>query len=275
MQTRAANQQPNRQKQIRRSDRDRDDLRDRFDTEIDPDAYYTLYADTSEQRFEAATQRKIYVKLERGQFYSLFGDFDTGISVTDLTRYQRRFNGFKSEYRGESLGYTVFAAETDQSFNRDEIRGDGTSGLYRLSRAPLIANSETVRLEVRDRFDTGVVLSTRQLTRFLDYDLDTLNGTLFFKEPVPSRDLEFNPIYIIVEYETVTDGAEDLVAGGRGALHFAGDTVEVGATYIDDQTTGASDICKAQHIGSIQRDTSTYADPELLTLLVDRAQHVY
>ena len=123
---------------------------------------------------------------------------------------------FQSEYRGENLSYNAFAAESDQAFNRDEIRGDGTSGLYRLSRAPLIANSETVRLEVRDRFDTGVVLSTRQLTRFLDYDLDTLNGTLFFKEPVPSRDLEFNPIYIIVEYETVTDGAEDLVAGGRG-----------------------------------------------------------
>ncbi|MGB5625841.1 MAG: OmpA family protein, partial [Woeseiaceae bacterium] len=97
------------------SARDRDLTRDRFDTVIDPNAYYSLYADVSEQRFEAASQRKLYVKIERQQFYALFGDFDTGLSVTELTRYQRRFNGLKSEYRGSNVGYTVFAAETDQS----------------------------------------------------------------------------------------------------------------------------------------------------------------
>jgi uncharacterized repeat protein (TIGR01451 family) len=243
------------------TDRDRDEMRNRFQTEVDPTAYYALYADNSEQRFEAASQRKLYLKLERGQFYALFGDYATGLTVTELARYDRRFNGFQSEYRGDNVSYNAFAAESDQAFNRDEIRGDGTSGLYRLSRAPMIANSETVRLEVRDRFDTGVVLSTRQLTRFLDYDLDTLNGTLFFKEPVPSRDLEFNPIYIIVEYETVTDGAEDLVAGGRGALHFAGDTVEVGATYIDDQTTGAeADLAGADLRWQVNPETEVRAE---------------
>ena len=221
------------------SDRDRDDRRDRFDTEIDPDAYYTLYADTSEQRFEAATQRKLYVKLERGQFYSLFGDIDTGISVTDLTRYQRRFNGFKSEYRGENVGYTVFAAETDQSFNRDEIRGDGTSGLYYLSNAPIIANSEQIRIETRDRFDSGVVLSSQTLTRFLDYDLDTLSGSLYFKRPVSSRDIEFNPVYIVAEYESVATSSDDLIAGGRGSVRFADDKVEIGVTHVNDDTAGA------------------------------------
>ncbi|MGB5721353.1 MAG: OmpA family protein [Woeseiaceae bacterium] len=222
------------------SDRDRDQARERFDTVVDPNAYYALYADVSEQRFEAASQRKLYVKLERSQFYALFGDFDTGLAVTDLARYQRRFNGFKSEYRGDSLGYTVFAAETDQSFNRDELQGDGTSGLYRLSNAPIIANSEQVRIEVRDRFDSGVVLSTQKLTRFLDYSLDTLNGTLYFKKPVPSRDLDFNPVYIVAEYESISSGSEDLVAGGRGSLRFADDSVEIGVTHINDSTQGAN-----------------------------------
>ena len=221
------------------SDRDRDDVRDRFETEIDPNAYYTLYADTSEQRFEAASQRKIFVKLERGQFYALFGDIDTGISVTDLTRYQRRFNGFKSEYRGDSLGYSVFAAQTDQSFNRDEIRGDGTSGLYQLTRAPIIANSDLVRIETRDRFDSGIVLSSQTLTRFLDYNLDTLSGTLYFKKPVPSRDIDFNPVYIVAEYESISSSGEDLVAGGRGSLTIADGAVEIGLTRIDDRTQGA------------------------------------
>ncbi|MDJ0700761.1 MAG: OmpA family protein [Woeseiaceae bacterium] len=221
------------------SDRDRDAERDRFNTEIDPNAYYTLYADSSEQRFEAASQRKIFVKLERNQFYALFGDFDTGLSVTDLTRYQRRFNGVKSEYRGENVGYTAFAAETDQSFNRDEIRGDGTSGLYQLSSAPIIANSDLVRIETRDRFDSGVVLSSRTLTRFLDYNLDTLSGTLYFKQPVPSRDLDFNPVFIVAEYESLATNTEDVVAGGRGSVRFADDRVEVGVTHVNDATSGA------------------------------------
>jgi uncharacterized repeat protein (TIGR01451 family) len=221
------------------SDRNRDDVRDRFDSEIDPNAYYALYADTAEQRFEASSQRNIYVKLERNQFYALFGDFDTGLSVTDLARYQRRFNGFKSEYRGRSVGYTAFAAETDQSFNRDEIRGDGTSGLYQLSNAPIIANSEKVRIEVRDRFDSGVVISSQNLARFLDYTLDTLSGTIYFKKPVPSRDLDFNPVYIVAEYESIAASTEDVVAGGRGSTRFADDAVEVGLTYINDGTQGA------------------------------------
>lgn len=221
------------------SDRDRDAARDRFNTVVDPNAYYLLYGDRAEQRFEAASQRNIYVKLEKQQFYALFGDYDTGLSVTELARYQRRFNGLKSEFRGKNLGYTAFAAETDQSFNRDEIRGDGTSGLYQLSNAPIIANSEKVRLEVRDRFDSGTVLSTQNLSQFLDYSLDTLNGTLFFKKPVPSRDFDFNPVFIVVEYESIATSGDDVVAGGRGSVRSSNDAIELGATHINDATEGA------------------------------------
>ena len=221
------------------SDRDRDESRNSFQTVIDPNENYPLYADTSEQRFEAPSQRKLYVKLERSQFNALFGDFDTGLSVTDLSRYERRFNGFKSEYRGNNLGYTVFAAETNQAFRRDELRGDGTSGLYQLSSAPMIANSELVRIEIRDRFDPGVVLSDTKLSRFLDYNIDTLNGTIFFKKPVPSRDTNFNPIFIVVEYESTSSADEELIAGGRISTKSTDDAVEVGVTHVNDRTAGA------------------------------------
>ncbi len=221
------------------SSRRREQTRDRFETAVDPTALYTLYADASEQRFEASSQRKLYVKIERNQYVALFGDFDTGLSVTDLARYERRFNGFKSDYRGKNLGLTVFAANSDQAFRRDELRGDGTSGLYRLTAAPIVANSEVVRLEVRDRFDTSRVVSETRLSRFLDYNLDTMAGTVFFKQPVPVRDIEFNPVYIVIEYETLTNGAEDLVAGGRGSIRFADDRVEVGVSHVNDDATGA------------------------------------
>ncbi len=221
------------------SDRERSENRDRFQTVVDPNAYYSLYADKSEQRFDAPSQRKLYLKLERKQFFALFGDFDTGMSVTELARYERRFNGLKAGYQGENAGYTAFATETNQSFLRDEIRGDGTSGLYRLSSAPIIANSEQVRIEVRDRFDTGEVLSSTTLSRFLDYNLDTLDGTLYFKQPIASRDQAFNPVFIVVEYESESNANEDIVAGGRASVRTGDDKFEVGVSHINEGQQGA------------------------------------
>jgi uncharacterized repeat protein (TIGR01451 family) len=221
------------------SDRERSENRDRFQTVVDPNAYYSLYADKSEQRFDAPSQRKLYLKLERRQFFALFGDFDTGMSVTELARYERRFNGLKSGFQGENVGYTAFATETNQSFVRDDIRGDGTSGLYQLSRTPIIANSEQVRIEVRDRFDTGEILTSTILSRFLDYNLDTLDGTLYFKQPVPSRDQAFNPIFIVVEYESESSTNEEVIAGGRASVRTSNDQFEVGVSHINEGQQGA------------------------------------
>ena len=63
-----------------------------------------------------------------------------GLSVTELGRYSRTLNGVKSEYKGEQFSYSVFASETAQSFRRDEIQGDGTSGLYRLTARDIVPN---------------------------------------------------------------------------------------------------------------------------------------
>jgi len=212
--------------------------RDEFRTAVDPDAWYTLYADNAEQRFEAPSQRNLYVKIERRQFNALFGDFSTGLSTAELARYERRMNGFRSEFSGEHVAVKLFASENDQALVRDEIQGDGTSGLYRLSSAPVVAQSETVRLEVRDRFDQAEVVSSRTLSRFLDYDLDPLTGNLFFKRPVPSRDESLNPVYIVVEYETRTAAADALTAGGRTALRSADRNFEIGLTHVSENQGG-------------------------------------
>jgi hypothetical protein len=221
------------------SARDEADAQQQFLTNVNPHEYYTIYADDSEQRFEAPSQRKLYLKLERQQFVALFGDFNTGLSTTDLTRYERRFNGLRSEYQGERFAYNVFASETGQSFVRDELQGDGTSGLYRLSTSPIIGNSETVRIEVRDRFDTAQVLSSQSLVRYLDYNIDYFDGTIFFKKPVASRDAEFNLVYIVAEYESSSSASDELVAGGRAAIRTADERVEFGASYINDGQQGA------------------------------------
>ncbi|WP_303905336.1 OmpA family protein [Thiohalomonas denitrificans] len=202
--------------------------------EIDPDSYFPVYGDKSTQGYDAASREKLYVRLERRQFYALFGDYTTGLTVTELARYDRSLTGVKSELHSEHFKFNVFASENDQNFVRDELRGDGTSGLYRLRYPDLVFNSDKVRIETRDRFRPQLVLSSRPMTRHLDYNIDYDAGTLYFKQPVASKDAKLNPIYIVVDYETRNEGVDARTWGGRGAVQLLEQKVEVGASYINE-----------------------------------------
>ncbi|MFI4968319.1 MAG: OmpA family protein, partial [Gammaproteobacteria bacterium] len=202
---------------------------------VNPNTYFMLYGDASQQGFDASSSQKLYVKIERGQFYAMFGDYDTGLSVTDLAHYDRMFTGVKSAYQGDHFGYTAFAAQNNQAYVQDEIQGNGTSGLYHLSHTQLLINSERISIQVRDRY-TNAVLSTTQLTPFVDYTLDYFGGTLFFKQPVPPRDASFNPEYIVVQYEVSTGASNALTAGGRASVKNSSGTVELGLTGVNEGT---------------------------------------
>lgn len=206
---------------------------------IDPNAYYTLYADATQPMFDAASASKLYLKIEKSQFYAMFGDYDTGMTVTQLSRYSRTLNGLKSEYKGKQFSYNAFATMTAQAFVRDEIPGNGTSGLYQLSRQNLVVNSDKVRMEVRDRFHSEIVLSSQSFTRYLDYDIDPIKGTLFFHQPIPVRDANFNPVYIVAEYESGSNGDKKLTYGGRVAYKPT-EQIEVGATHVHEGNVGNS-----------------------------------
>ena len=218
--------------------KDKDEARRKLFGTIDPRQFYTLYGDSTEQGYEASSQEKLYLKLERNQFYALFGDYETALTVTELARYNRRLNGVRSEYRGRTLAYSAFAARTDQTFVKDEIQGNGTSGLYRLSAADIVLNSEQIRLVVRDRFRSEQIISTKTLTRYLDYNIDYLAGTVYFKKPVPSRDELFNPLFIIVEYESRNANGTDTSGGGRASLRSTDGLIEIGASYIHQGDSG-------------------------------------
>jgi outer membrane protein OmpA-like peptidoglycan-associated protein len=206
--------------------------------DIDPNAYYLLYGDASEQRNDAASIRNLYLRIERKQFYAMFGDFETGLTLTELGRYTRRMNGLKSEYRGERVSYNAFATEDTTAFVKDELQGDGTSGLYRLSKRPVVVNSEHVRLQVRDRFHNETIISDTPLTRWTDYNIDFGGGSLFMRKPVPSHDPGFNPVYVVVDYEVGGGSAQSLSGGGRGQITLSQGKVVVGATAIHEGVAG-------------------------------------
>ena len=218
------------------------DSRPRLDDEplnqaLDPQRWYVLYGDDTRRGHDAPSREKLYVRMERRDFFALFGDFDTGLTVTELTRYQRVLTGIQTEWRGRNLSGTAFHAETPQGFIRDDVRPDGTSGLYRLSRSPILPGSETVTIEVRDRF-TNEVISSTVMTRFVDYSLDSNDGTFFFRQPVPVQDADFNPLRIVVTYE-VDAGVDARVMGGRVAVHDSAQKLVLGLTGVEDNSVGA------------------------------------
>lgn len=239
---------------------------------IDPDAYYTVFADRSSRRFDAASQDRLYVRIETGTFYAIYGDILTGFDQTQLARYERAVTGFRAEGRMGDVHAQAFAAETKTRFRRDEIQGAGISGPYRLSTRSIVPNSERVTIEVRDRFRSELVLERRELVRFVDYDIDLLSGTVTFAQPVLSRDAGLNPQFIVFEYEADQLGSTGRWNGGvRGDVTVANGSLRFGASAISDGDDtertrilgadarlqlGASTEIRAE-VGASQRDGET------------------
>jgi uncharacterized repeat protein (TIGR01451 family) len=228
---------------------------------INPETYFTLYGDASQQQYEAASQRKLYLKIERNQFYAMFGDYDTGMTITELSRYSRRLTGFKTELQSKYIEVNAFASETDQLYMRDEIPGDGTSGIYRLSRKNILSGSEKITIEVRDRFRSEVLVSSRSMNRFADYSIDYDSGAVIFKEPVFSRDENFNPIKIVAEYETISNNGNDYTYGGRAGFKLPGNKLKVGGSYIHEgQGDRSSNLYGTDASVKLDKDTKLRAE---------------
>jgi len=214
------------------SDKKADDTR--FGGTIDPRAYYTVYADRSERRYDAASVRKLYLKLERPQFYALFGDYETGIDEPQLARYVRAFNGAKAEYRSKRVSATAFAADAPTTHRRDDIQGNGLTGPYALGSRDILANSERVTIEVRDRLRSDRIVDSRLLIRHSDYEIDYRSGILTFREPILSRTSDLDPQFIVAEYEVDGVARRTLNAGARATWRSADGKLQVGATAIHD-----------------------------------------
>jgi len=219
---------------------------------IDPSAYYTVFGDASARQFDAASREKLYVRIETAAFYALYGDFQTGMNQTRLAAYNRTATGVKGEARVGGFKAEGFAARIASRFQRQEIQGQGITGPYTLASRSLLANSERVTIEVRDRFRPEVIVTKRELARFTDYDIDLLSGTIRFKEPVLSRDDSLNPQFIVIEFETDGNGEAEMNAGVRADFTTAGGAVRIGATAITDAgLTGPDGQAQRTDLGAV------------------------
>jgi len=215
--------------------RERD--RDRLENAFEPEAFFPVAGDAAVETDEAASQGKLFARLDGSRGFVQWGDFVSRFDGTELLRYERRLTGLSGTLSSGKFRVDGFASSSDQEVVRDVLAADGSSGPYLLSRAPIVARSETVIVEVRDRYQTERVLSRTLKRRDVEYNLDAVSGALLFRAPVAPFDPELNPVRIVVLYEA-RGGAGDRLTGGGRLSYEASGKVRVGASAVMDERAG-------------------------------------
>ncbi|NRD70062.1 DUF11 domain-containing protein [Psychrobacter okhotskensis] len=216
---------------------DSDKKGERLFRDIDPGEYYPVYGDSSAKGFDAQSTSKLYVRLDKGRSFAMYGDLKTQIDNDEgikLGQYNRTLTGLKAQFEDSNTRVTAFLAETSTSQRVNETRGLGISGPYPLAENfdAVLENSETVEVITRDANNPGLIINRETLTRFADYEIDPISRSLFLTAPIASQDIEGNPIYIRVTVE-VDEGGEDYLVGGIAAKQQLTAKVAVGGSYVN------------------------------------------
>ncbi len=214
---------------------------DQLFVDVDPQEQYPLFGDASTITFDAQSRSKLFAKLEQKESFVLLGDFNTQMTDNEFTAYNRTFNGLLGSYLYENHEIQAFTTATDRSMEQEEIRGEGISGFYYLNNGSVTRFSEKIRIVTKDRYHPEIVLETKTLTRFFDYEINYVDGTLMFKQPVASLDGAGNPIFIVVSYEYQGSNSRSWIGGFRHQSKLGpGAKIRVGTTFLAEQRATAS-----------------------------------
>ncbi len=197
------------------------DGQDVFGRSADPlaQAQYPILGDASVQQSRTASRTWLSARVERGFAWAAFGDltsadFASGLS---LAQYRRSVTGLAARVTTGAVTWSAFGSLTSQSLRQLQIRGAGVSGPYQLA-GGILPGTEYLRLETRDLQNPERAVATLGLTRFVDYQIDYVDGVVLFKQPIPAADASGNPVFIVATFEAAAGGEPRLVAGARAAL---------------------------------------------------------
>ncbi|MBF0522600.1 MAG: DUF11 domain-containing protein [Candidatus Omnitrophica bacterium] len=254
---------------------------------LNPDQYYPVYGDASQLNYNATdTQGPLYLMVEWDKSSVQWSNYSVGFDETEFSKYSRTLYGGKVNFEslsttpyGESRSKVVaFTAEEKQRAAHNEFLATGGS-LYFLKNKDIIEGSDKVRVEVRDKI-TGLVLSTTELKKGADYEIDDGSGRLLFWMPVPmlvqsasiisNKLLEGNLVYVVADYEYET--ADIYKEGTQGARvrQAVADNVLVGATYVKESQQSSNYQLKGTdvtaHIGKNMTVVGEYAETQANTI---------
>jgi hypothetical protein len=246
---------------------------------LDPDQYYSVYGDDATGYRDVDSAGKLYVRLDWDKNQAIWGNFNTGIDGGEFNQYQRTLYGGALKWRSNGTTRfddpraqaTVFASEAQSAKGYSDLLGTGGS-LYYLKHTDVLRGSEQLHVEVRDRV-TGQVVRRGRLVFGTDYEIDYIQGRIILSRPLGRSDLDSgfgitrlsaegdHENHLLVDYEYVPEGLENLVVGGRGQV-WAGDHVAVGGTVVSEDRAG--DDYKLQGVDvTLRAGRGTYLKAEL------------
>ncbi len=188
--------------------------------QLDPlDRVYPLFGDSSTRFEAAASNSKVYARIDHKRSFAMFGDYETDMDAP-LAAYARKLTGVKLHVENSNGDFiSVTGARPDTAFARDVFPA-GTLGLIQLSNAEILPGSETVVLETRDRRNPEVILSRETLARSVDYNLDPSDGRLFLLRYISTFDQVLNLTQIVVTYEHRATNMSAAVYTARARKNF-------------------------------------------------------
>jgi len=199
---------------------------------------YQVYGDSSTQYQAAQSNAHAYGRIEHDQSYIMFGDLrmsDAPVSGAP-TPASQAFNpqpGTPStiaygvgDYNRNVVGaaihledkrhdfITLEGARPNTGFSRDVFPGS-TFGLIQLSHIDILPGSESGVLETRDVHNPEIILSSEQLVRSVDYDINPYTGGIFFLRTLNAYDQALNLMQVVFTYEYQSTSGVSSVYGIR------------------------------------------------------------
>lgn len=226
-----------------------------FERVEDDDRYYPTYGDESYIKREVNTQGKLYLNIDYDKSSYLWGNYNTGLTATEFSQYNRSLYGAKADYRtrkttsyGEDrLNLVGFTAEPKALSSHDEFLGTGGS-LYFLKHGDVVEGSDKVAVKLVNK-TTNLTEDIIYLQEGRDYNIDNYQGRIILVRPLSdiSSDsfgsiIKNNPRdgyenYLTVDYEFIPDDSEtldNLTFGGR-VKGWLNDYIGVGGTYVSEE----------------------------------------
>lgn len=228
-----------------------------FSKYIDPDKYYPIYGDFSEINYDGNSKGKFYFLLEWDRSDIKVGNFQETFSENSLIYYSRMIYGAEmnlqsltlTPYGDNKYKFKLFAASPESIHAFDRLEATGGS-VYYLRHRTLIPGSEKVFVEIRDKIN-GMVVSSLEQTRDVNYEIDYDAGRIVFNSPV-SRIYASNfiteenyssgyQVSVVTEYDYEPDSIVHKNSFGARVEKDISERVVIGGTFINEENAGEAD----------------------------------